>query len=418
MAVKMEEHVLNNGWEVDQFFQDDKIRWLLRNEYNLEIDKDPSGKLLLRGSKSDLTHALKLIAAVVGKIKSGEVIDLRKFSSLVSLERANALELEPYLNKICIGKTKDSKNKLVPIYPMTLEQFELVTHLMSNNVDTVLATGDAGTGKTYITVCCAALLTGLVAFEAEDRKELLKNIKEAISKARDLGCLPASLERYNEYNYRLAEPLDKIVVLRPIVATQEIGYLPGTAEEKVAPYLRQVFAYINEIPEEYRSKKLNNMVTSAKSLVANKEQIPTDLVDLARMTGFLVEVLVELARGLNIEKAFVFGDELENVNIPTFEMLLDRPADGCKIAFSGDVRQCDLKPGVTSGLAVYADMYRNATVEDLPFGAIVDMKTSLRTFRVRVNHELLAKYAEQNQIIGEQLKRGVYSHNITSNRGK
>ena len=83
MAVKMEEHVLNNGWEVDQFFQDDKIRWLLRNEYNLEIDKDPSGKLLLRGSKSDLTHALKLIAAVVGKIKSGEVIDLRKFSSLV-----------------------------------------------------------------------------------------------------------------------------------------------------------------------------------------------------------------------------------------------------------------------------------------------------------------------------------------------
>jgi len=422
MATKKEEHVLNNGWEVEQFFQDEKIRWLLRHEYNLELDKDPSGKLVLRGSKSDLTHALKLIAAVVGKLNSGEVVDLRKFSSLVSLERDNALELEPYLNKICVGKTKDKHNKLVPITPMTLDQFELVVHLLSNNVDTVLTTGEAGTGKTFLTVCVAALLTGLVTFEQDEQKELLKNIKTAISKARDLGCLPASLERYNDHNYRFAEQLDNIVVLRPIVATQDIGFLPGTAEEKVEPYLKQVFAYLNEIPEEYRSKKLNNMVASARTLVKDRETIPTDLVSLAKATGFIKVELVELARGANFRRSFILGDELENVNVPTFEMLLDRAEDGCKIAFSGDIRQCDLKPGITSGLALYTDMYRNLSVEELPFGAVVDMRWAIRTFRTRVHHEALAKYAQERPDFSEQMKRGVYSHGVsvlpTSNRGK
>lgn len=419
MAKQKEEHVLNNGWEVEQFFQDEKIRWLLRHEYNLELDKDPSGKLLLRGEKSDLTHALKLIAVVVGKINSGEVVDIKKFMSLVSLERSNALELEPYLNKICIGKVKDKHNKLVPISPMTLDQFELICHLMSADVDTVLTTGEAGTGKTFITVCVAALLTGLVTFEADYQKELLKNIKTAMSKAKDIGCLPKSLERYNEYNYRFADQLDNIIVLRPIVATQDIGFLPGTAEEKVEPYLKQVFAYLNEIPEENRSKKLNNMVASARTLVS-KEAIPTDLVSIAKATGFIKVELVELARGANFRRAFVLGDELENINVSTFEMLLDRAEDGCKIAFSGDIRQCDLKPGVMSGLALYTDMYRNLSDEELPFGAVVDMKDSMRTFRTRVNRDALEKYSQERPDFADQMRRGVYSHGVlsTPNRGK
>jgi PhoH-like ATPase len=213
-------------------------------------------------------------------------------------------------------------------------------------------------------------------------------------------------------NFRIASQLDNIVVLRPIVATQDIGFLPGTAEEKVEPYLKQVFVYLNEIPEEYRSKKFTNMISTAKALIKDKESIPTDLVSLARSAGLIRVELVELARGANFRNAFIMGDELENVTVPVFETLLDRAEDGCKIAFSGDVRQCDLKPGMTSGLALYADMYRHAKPEELWCAAVVDLKHPIRSVRIQANHQMLAKYLETNPDLNKQFKQSVYSHGV------
>ena len=212
--------------------------------------------------------------------------------------------------------------------------------------------------------------------------------------------------------FRLANSLDNIVVLRPIVATQDIGFLPGTAEEKVEPYLKQVFAYLNEIPDEYRSKKFNNMISTAKSLIKDKESIPSDLVGLAKAAGLIRVELVELARGSNFRNAFVMGDELENVPTPIFEMLLDRAEDNCKIAFSGDIRQCDLKPGVVSGLALYTDMYKQASPEELWCAAVVDLPDVLRSVRTKANHKLLAKYLTTHPEIEEQFKKGAYSHGV------
>lgn len=407
------EFKLDNGWDVDTYFSDDKIIWLLKNEYDVEVTRATDGKLVLSGDATKLTHAMKVVSNVVGRMKNGEVIDIKKFNCLISLEQDGALELEPLLNKICIGKAKNKQHKLTSITPMTLGQFELVTHLLSGNVETVLTTGEAGSGKTYLTVCVAALLTGIVSFEAEEQKELTKAVKAAIEKANDLGCLPESMRRYVVGNsFRLASQLDNIVVLRPIVATQDIGFLPGTAEEKVEPYLKQVFAYLNEIPDEYKSKKFNNMISNARAFIKDKESMPTDLVGLAKSAGLIRVELVELARGSNFRNAFVMGDELENVPTPIFEMLLDRAEDNCKIAFSGDIRQCDLKPGVISGLALYTDMYKHASPEELWCAAVVDLPDVLRSVRTKANHKLLAKYLEAHPEIGEQFKKGAYSHGV------
>ena len=394
MAIKV--HVLENGRDVDSFFSNPKVIWLMKNEYNVDTKRSNEGKLELQGKSTDLTKALRVTANVVGRIKKGEEIDIKKFNCLISLEKDNALELEPYLNTICIGKTKNKQHKLTEITPMTLGQFELVTHLLSGNVETVITTGEAGSGKTYLTVCVAALLTGLVNFDQNERKDLVKAVNDAIDKAEELGCLPKSMERYTGRRFRLNDELDNIVVLRPIVATQDIGFLPGTAEEKVEPYLKQVFAYLNEIPEDYRSKKFTNMVANAKALLKDKEaNVPTDLVSLAKAAGMIKVELVELARGANFRNAFILGDELENVPTPIFEMLLDRAEDNCKIAFSGDVRQCDLKPGVVSGLALYADMYKNASEEELWCAAVVELKDILRSVRTKANHKLLERYLEE-----------------------
>ena len=351
-------------------------------------------------------------------------VSIKKFNCLISLEKDNALDLENELNKIVIGKTK-SKNggDLMDITPMTLGQFELVTQLLSDSVETVLATGEAGSGKTYLTVCVAALLAGLVNFSKDDHKKLEKAIHETMEKAYKLGCLPKSLHRYMEgTHFRIHDDINNIVVLRPIVATQDIGFLPGTAEEKVEPYLKQVFAYLNEIPEEYRSKKFTNMISGATALLKGNENasIPTDLVALAKAMSLIKVELVELARGANFRNAFILGDELENVPTPIFEMLLDRAEDNCKIAFSGDIRQCDLKPGVISGLALYSDMYKRAKDEDLWCAAVVDLPDVLRSVRTKANRKLLAKYLEERKDLKEQFNKGQYSHGVqaTPNKGR
>ena len=163
------------------------------------------------------------------------------------------------------------------------------------------------------------------------------------------------------------------------------------------------------------------MVANAKALLKDKEaNVPTDLVSLAKAAGMIKVELVELARGANFRNAFILGDELENVPTPIFEMLLDRAEDNCKIAFSGDVRQCDLKPGVVSGLALYADMYKNASEEELWCAAVVELKDILRSVRTKANHKLLERYLEERPEMKKQMEKSAYSHNVmpTQNKGR
>ena len=70
------------------------IIWLLKNEYDVEVTRATDGKLVLSGDATKLTHAMKVVSNVVGRMKNGEVIDIKKFNCLISLEQDGALELE------------------------------------------------------------------------------------------------------------------------------------------------------------------------------------------------------------------------------------------------------------------------------------------------------------------------------------
>ena len=98
------EFKLDSGWDIDTYFSDDKIIWLLKNEYEVDVTRSTDGKLVLSGDSTKLTHAMKVVSNVIARMKNGEVIDIKKFNCLISLEHDGALELEPFLNKICIGK--------------------------------------------------------------------------------------------------------------------------------------------------------------------------------------------------------------------------------------------------------------------------------------------------------------------------
>jgi len=119
-------------------------------------------------------------------------------------------------------------------------------------------------------------------------------------------------------------PYEKIYIVRSLVPTREIGFLPGTHEDK---------SYLYQIP--YR-----NMVKHMFSMYTDKE-FETLYDDLQRQetisfwsTSFL--------RGTTLDNAIVIVDEFENLNFHELDSIMTRVGENSKIFFAGDASQSDL----------------------------------------------------------------------------
>ena len=166
------------------------------------------------------------------------------------------------------------------IVPKTDNQAKLISAIASSKQ--VLILGPAGTGKTYVTATCAADL------------------------------------------YTLKE-IGKIVITRPHVAVgKDIGFLPGTLEEKAQPWALPV---------------LDVLV----------KHLGRGAVDTGLKAGNIEVATLALMRGRSFDDAFIIVDEAQNIEIPEIKMLLTRVGEGSTIVLNGDIQQSDLKG--TSGLA-------------------------------------------------------------------
>lgn len=137
--------------------------------------------------------------------------------------------------------------------------------------------------------------------------------------------------------YLLAEKVNKIIVTRPVVESGEkIGYLPGTAEEKLHPYLLPVLDEIcHFIPmSHYAALKLNNKV----------EIVPLGLM-----------------RGRNFHDSFIVADECQNASYDQLKMLLTRIGTNSKMVLTGDISQSDLHKTMRGG---FMDIIRSLSGVD------------------------------------------------------
>lgn len=173
-------------------------------------------------------------------------------------------------------------NQPVSITPRNDRQKELQHHLRTKPL--TFAMGEAGTGKTYIATCeaCDAFLDGRV---------------------------------------------DKIIVTRPMVtAEEEMGFLPGTVEEKFAPF----FAPVREIMEE----RLGGRGRVEYLVKARK----------------IVTLPIAYLRGHTFKDAFVIFDECQNTSPAQMKLFLTRLGENVTVCLSGDPNQVDVD-FQTSGLA-------------------------------------------------------------------
>lgn len=125
--------------------------------------------------------------------------------------------------------------------------------------------------------------------------------------------------------YLLEDKVKKIIITRPVVESGEkIGYLPGTAEEKLHPYLLPVLDEIlHFIPmSHYAALKLNNKI----------EIVPLGLM-----------------RGRNFHNSFIVADECQNASYDQLKMLLTRIGNDSKMVLTGDISQSDLHRSMRGG---------------------------------------------------------------------
>jgi phosphate starvation-inducible PhoH-like protein len=128
-----------------------------------------------------------------------------------------------------------------------------------------------------------------------------------------------------EYLLNDKTPIKKIIITRPVLeAGEKIGYLPGTAEEKLHPYLLPILDEIHHFisPAQYASLRLNNKI----------EVIPLGLM-----------------RGRNFHQSFIVADECQNASYDQLQMLLTRIGQDSKMVLTGDAAQSDLGKHLRGG---------------------------------------------------------------------
>jgi phosphate starvation-inducible PhoH-like protein len=150
-------------------------------------------------------------------------------------------------------------------------------------MDMVFGIGPAGTGKTYLAVAMAA----------------------------------AAL---------LAKKVSRIVLVRPAVeAGERLGFLPGSLQEKVDPYLRPLYDALYDLLEPERVDRM----------------LEKNVIEIAPLA---------FMRGRTLNDAFVIMDEAQNTTSEQMKMFLTRLGNNSKAVITGDVTQIDLPNPRKSGL--------------------------------------------------------------------
>ena len=183
------------------------------------------------------------------------------------------------------------RNKSVTITPRNFHQDDLIGLLENKNINIVFAVGPAGTGKTIIST-----LQGI------------KELKEG-------GC-------------------DKFVVTRPAVSVDEQhGFLPGTLQEKMAPWTRPIFDVFEEF---YTPDQIEFMLGDNK----------VEIAPLAYM------------RGRTFKNSYIIADEMQNATESQMKMLLTRIGDNSKLVVTGDLAQHD-RGFESNGLKMFIERLAN-----------------------------------------------------------
>ena len=249
---------------------------LVEDLLNLKVTAR-DGWISLEGAPNDIERGKSLFAELKQATSHGATIRRQEFSRAVSaISRGEPLKMQ----ELQEGRVDVSTRKR-PIVPKTQGQKRYLEAIRQSDI--VVGIGPAGTGKTYLAMAMAV-------------------------------------------HALRSERVARIILCRPAVeAGEALGFLPGTLEEKVSPYLRPLYDALYDMmgPDEIQR---------------NMERGVIEIAPLAYM------------RGRTLNNAFVILDEAQNATSEQMLMFLTRMGFDSKVVVTGDITQVDLPGNKMSGL--------------------------------------------------------------------
>src|SRR6202049_4511850 len=234
-------------------------------------------RLTVEGDQESVDQAVRIVEEYNHLTRHGRELSSAEVKSLLRVATEEPHESPRGMFEH--GRTRSFGKKVVT--PKTATQRRYMEEIESH--DMTFGIGPGGTGKTYIAVAMAvsALLT---------------------------------------------KQVNRIILARPAVeAGERLGFLPGTLQQKIDPYMRPLYDALY------------------------------DMLDADKLERFLEKGIIEVAplafmRGRTLNDSFVILDEAQNTTSKQMKMFLTRLGFNSKAVITGDITQIDLPSGRRSGL--------------------------------------------------------------------
>ncbi|HEU5033151.1 MAG TPA: PhoH family protein [Mycobacteriales bacterium] len=290
----------------------DELLRLIERAFTCDIHVR-GNEITISGDPGEVELASKLFAELITLLERGDHLTADAVERSLAMLRAQTEERPADVLSLNILSSRGRT-----IRPKTLNQKRYVDAIDAHTV--VFGIGPAGTGKTYL-----AMAKAVQALQAKQ--------------------------------------VNRIILTRPAVeAGERLGFLPGTLNEKIDPYLRPLYDALHDM-------------------------VDPDSIPRLMASGTIEVAPLAYMRGRTLNDSFIVLDEAQNTSPEQMKMFLTRLGFGSKMVVTGDVTQVDLPAGTKSGLKVVQEILDG--IEDVNFCRL----TSSDVVRHRLVSDIVDAYA-------------------------
>ena len=248
--------------------------------------------LELEGESENVARAARILEDYFALIAEGHTFNNGDLNSYLRVVTGDA---ETTLRRLVESGRQRNFGKKV-LAPKTINQRRYVEAIERSDLS--FGVGPAGTGKTYLAVAMAV-------------------------------------------SALLSKRVSRIILTRPAVeAGERLGFLPGTLQEKIDPYLRPLYDALFDMIDSEKVEKL----------------LERNVIEVAPLA---------FMRGRTLNDSFIILDEAQNTTPEQMKMVLTRQGFNSKMVVTGDITQIDLPTGKRSGLNDAVEILRG--VEGISF---------------------------------------------------